>query len=310
MDIFNCPYLYLMKDKAGLPDIILNEVERELSNKFGESHTIDSVEALSGGSINSSYELVFQNEKRFFIKYNVDALYPEMFEKEANGLNLLRETATIRIPEVIFTGKAAQFSYLVLQMVKPGSISKTFFKDLGIGLAQMHNNSSKLFGLNHNNYIGSISQLNTQKNNFSDFFIEMRLEPLAQKAIKAGLLPGKIHEGLEILYSKLDNLIPRESPALLHGDLWSGNRLIGPDGNAWLIDPAIYYGHRETDLSMTLLFHGFDADFYRSYNEHFPLELGWKERVEIHNLYPLLVHLNLFGTNYLPQIMQVVGKYL
>lgn len=292
-----------------IPDSIKSELEKELSGIGGIARAITSSRPLSGGSINSAYEITTSDNKNYFLKYNLDSLYPGMFDAEKKGLNLLHATKEIRTPEVIISGKADQYAYLLLQMITPGSISKNFFRDLGNDLARLHQHTKPVFGLDHHNYIGSLRQTNTSFKSFSDFFINMRLEPLAQKAIRSGLLPAKVYEGLESLYMNIDNLIPTEPPALLHGDLWNGNKIIGPEGNAWLIDPAVYYGHRETDLAMTLLFGGFDTDFYNSYNETNPLALGWRERVDIHNLYPLLVHLNLFGTNYLPQIMQTISKF-
>jgi len=113
----------------------------------------------------------------------------------------------------------------------------------------------------------------------------------------------------EQLYVRLDELLPEEPPALLHGDLWSGNYMITQDGNACLIDPAAYYGHREVDIAMTTLFGGFDETFYTSYIEEYPLEKGWAQRLHIFNLYPLLIHLNLFGSGYLGSILSTIRKF-
>ena len=96
---------------------------------------------------------------------------------------------------------------------------------------------------------------------------------------------------------------------LFHGDLWSGNFLTDKTGNATLIDPAVYYGHREMDLGMTKLFGGFEAEFYAAYSEMFPLEAGFEKRVDIYNLYPLLVHVNLFGGDYIHQVQKILERY-
>ena len=111
------------------------------------------------------------------------------------------------------------------------------------------------------------------------------------------------------LSKRLTEIIPEEKPSLIHGDLWNGNFLVAADGSACLIDPAVYYGHREMDLAMTRLFGGFDADFYRGYEEEYPLEQGFESRVEIHNLYPLLVHVNLFGGGYIQQVKNFLLKF-
>jgi protein-ribulosamine 3-kinase len=96
---------------------------------------------------------------------------------------------------------------------------------------------------------------------------------------------------------------------LLHGDLWSGNFLCGHNGDPVLIDPAVYFGHREMDIAMTKLFGGFDDTFYTAYNEERPMEGGWEERVDPCNLYPLLVHVNLFGGGYAAQVQQILKRF-
>ena len=111
------------------------------------------------------------------------------------------------------------------------------------------------------------------------------------------------------LNERLSDLMPKEKPALLHGDLWNGNFLVNSEGSAALIDPAVYYGHREMDLAMTRLFGGFDPEFYRSYETEFPLQKGFDSRMELHHLYPLLVHANIFGGEYVQQVEQILRKY-
>jgi protein-ribulosamine 3-kinase len=292
-----------------IPKEIIEELERIFPQKDDGTQSIISSKPLSGGSINKSFEIKFRGGQKYFLKYNLSDRYPAMFSTEVKGLNILRDSRAVKIPQVLCNGTAGSYSYLVLQMITPGKISNSFFKNLGEGLANLHKHTNPLFGLDHNNYIGSIPQKNTLTKNFSDFFINSRLEPLAKKASIEELLPASVYDALNKLYTKIDYLIPQEPPSLLHGDLWSGNRIIGPNGHAWLIDPAVYYGHREADIAMTRLFGGFDNDFYSAYNSSHPLTLGWQERVDLHNLYPLLVHLNLFGKSYLPQITQIINKF-
>ena len=124
-----------------------------------------------------------------------------------------------------------------------------------------------------------------------------------------GLIDAHIQKKFDLLFNKLEELVPDESPALLHGDLWSGNFMTNSDGDASIFDPAIYYGHRETELAFTQLFGGFSPEFYHYYDAEFPLESGFDERVDIHNLYPLLVHVNLFGSSYLSGIIQTLKKF-
>ena len=103
--------------------------------------------------------------------------------------------------------------------------------------------------------------------------------------------------------------MPEEQPALLHGDLWSGNLIVDDKGQPCLIDPAVHFGHREADLAMTRLFGGFQEKFYDAYQEAFPLGPDFEERVELFNLYPLMVHVNLFGGSYIHSVDNVLRKY-
>ncbi len=116
-------------------------------------------------------------------------------------------------------------------------------------------------------------------------------------------------QALSRFYAKLDELFPKESPALLHGDLWSGNFMVSEKGLAVIIDPAVYYGHREMDLAMSQLFGGFDASFYEAYQRNFPLENGWQQRLDYCNLYPLMVHVNLFGGSYLESVKRILVRF-
>ena len=133
--------------------------------------------------------------------------------------------------------------------------------------------------------------------------------PQMQIAIDKNLLPASTGEDILKLCKKLDELFEDEKSALLHGDLWNGNRLFDEIGNPVLIDPAVYFGSRHMDLAMTTLFGGFDTAFYESYHNHFPLPANHKKLWEVCNLYPLLVHVNLFGSSYLPAVNSIINKY-
>ena len=136
-----------------------------------------------------------------------------------------------------------------------------------------------------------------------------RLDKQVRLALRNGLLDASAEKLFEKLYVTLDEILPEEPPHLVHGDLWSGNFIVSEEGKACLIDPAVYYGNREVDLAMSTLFGGFSPEFYSSYNEEFPLLEGWKERLDIYNLYPLLIHLNLFGSSYLGSILSVLRRF-
>ena len=282
---------------------IISIVEEHLSEAITGSRFV------SGGSINIAYELQTSGGK-YFLKVNHKALYPGMFAAEAKGLLLLSQTNTVKVPVIVLQGDAGIESFLLLAWVDAKRGSPQATQNLGAQLAQVHSNTAAEFGLDHNNYIGSLQQSNKKHAKWSDFFIQERLQPMVSLAIDKRLLEYADAGDFEKLYAKLPELFEEEAPALLHGDLWSGNYLTTPTGEPYLIDPAVYYGHREVDLAMTTLFGGFSNEFYTDYNEAFPLAKGWQQRTDLWNLYPLLVHLNLFGAGYLGRVRDALNSYL
>lgn len=249
------------------------------------------------------------NHGDFCLKFNLGSKYPGMFSAEANGLKKLKEAGEIKVPDVIVTGSSGQYDFLLLEFIHGGKSDRDLMEEFGRSLARLHRHSENFFGGDSDNYMGALPQSNRKHDDWSSFFIEERLEKQVQLARSFGYLKEGIYQSFQRLYSKLESLFPKENPALLHGDLWNGNWMVDTTGKACLIDPAVYYGHREIDLAMTLLFGGFDPSFYFAYHQEFPLEKEWRMRCDICNLYPLLVHLNLFGTGYLGQIEAIVRKF-
>jgi fructosamine-3-kinase len=198
---------------------------------------------------------------------------------------------------------------LILEYIDPGNPAKNYWETLGQALAVLHSHTQPKFGLQFNNYIGSLPQSNTLTASGISFFFEQRLLPQAGMALYKGLLAKQAYDALFRLYDRLPQIFPHERPALLHGDLWSGNVMVTETGQPALIDPAVYYGFRESDLAFTKLFGGFDQRFYSAYNEAFPLEDGFDDRVAIYNLYPLLVHVNLFGSGYVSGVERVLKQF-
>jgi len=233
-----------------------------------------------------------------------------MFLAEAEGLKLLGQAGAVRVPSVIAHGAAGMEQFLLLEWIDRGQ-TDTFTQGLlGRQLAGLHGHSHKSFGLEYDNYIGSLPQKNTFCSFWTDFYVSQRLQPQLQSAVDKGLVSSVLKNEFENLFKRLDKLYPPEKPALIHGDLWSGNYVVSLSGEPVLIDPAVSYGHREADIAMTTLFGGFTKEFYQSYNESFPLEAQWEERLDLWNLYPLLVHVNLFGSGYLGSLQQALRKYL
>ncbi len=157
--------------------------------------------------------------------------------------------------------------------------------------------------------MGSLPQYNDPAAEWPGFFIRQRLEPQVRLAFGKFLLDKAALRSFESLCREIPAIFPPEPPALLHGDLWSGNFLFGQEGQPVLIDPAVYYGHRSMDLAMTGLFGGFDEEFYASYHYHYPLPSNYKEQWPVANLYPLLIHLNLFGAGYLGEIIETLKRF-
>jgi len=282
-----------------IPEHIKSVIELKLDDKIVSSRI------QSGGDINHASIVEMSKSDSYFLKWNGSA--PEhMFETESKGLKMLSGANTdLIIPEVVEVGK----NFLLLSLLVPGSGNSDSAYDFGTGLAKLHQHSADTFGLDHDNFIGKLPQNNHQHQNWADFFVSERIEP----QIELGIQSGKFESGLipivNAFHKAVQNLFPNEQPALLHGDLWSGNYMFTKDGAASIYDPAVYYGHREMDIAMTRLFGGFSSDFYKGYNSEYPLADGFEERIELCNLYPILVHANLFGGGYIQRAKEILGQY-
>ena len=287
---------------------IYKSIEELLSLHFNEKIDINSHSYVSGGSINKALKLDTKKGV-FFVKANSKTSFPEMFKKEVQGLNYLRKTDTFQIPEVITYGDIGDNSFLVLDYLESGSMSSNFWDSFAYKLSKLHRNTSDYFGLDHDNYIGSLTQINDTRDSWKEFFIDNRLDVQLKLARDSAFFDRSVVKSFERFYNRIDEIFPIESASLLHGDLWSGNFMVGEDGTPILIDPAVYFGHREMDLAMSQLFGGFDDELYTAYNKYYPLELGWQKRMNYCNLYPLLVHVNLFGQSYVNSVKSIVSNF-
>lgn len=288
---------------SSIPSPVADAVARET----GASLT--GFSPASGGCINNGGQVV-TSAGHYFLKWNDGTRYPRMFETEAKGLALLAGPSALRVPRVITAGAAASYQFLLMEYVESGRRSLDYWENFGRGLALIHRQSAPAFGLDHDNYIGSLPQRNRQHSSWTEFFINARLEPQLKLALQAKALEASASRKFAQLFSRLPELLPGEPPSLLHGDLWGGNLMTTSSGQPCLIDPAVYYGHREVDLAMTQLFGGFDPVFFHAYDDAFPLLPGYEERLALYNLYPLLVHVNLFGGGYAGQVMSVLNRFL
>jgi fructosamine-3-kinase len=267
---------------------------------------------ISGGDINDACALRLEDGRRFFLKSNVRAP-ASMFPAEARGLGWLAEARALRVPEVVAVsaGIEGEPSYLVLELLESGRRQRDFDERLGRGLARLHRHGAPCFGLEHDNFIGSLPQQNRAHETWPEFLWLERLEPQLALAVQSGRASSRLRAGFERLSARLSELVgPPEPPARLHGDLWGGNLHVDEQGAPVLIDPAVYGGHREVDLAMMRLFGGFGEAVFRAYEAEHPLAAGHAERVGLYQLYPLMVHVNLFGGSYAQSVEHGLARYV
>lgn len=274
---------------------------------FFPEKKIQNIQQTYGGSINQTFVISFLNGEKYFIKLN-NIQNKDNYIQEAFNLQYLSKKSSLRVPAVINLLEKTNFVALVLEYLEKKPEGDDFYFLFGRGLAELHKNSNDFFGWFQNNYIGSLIQSNKKIKKWSDFFVTERLEPLVKKCFDAFLLSKTDILSFENLYAKLDDIFPLEVPALLHGDLWTGN-FMNTIWGAVIFDPASYYGHREMDIAMLNLFGTMPPSFYEGYHSVYPLEKDFSSRINICNLYPLLVHAVLFGSSYIYDIKAIIKKF-
>ncbi len=280
---------------------------------YGNSVSAAGRQKVSGGDINEAFIIRLSDGKKVFLKENTKENL-DFFSAEVEGLAAIATTKTLCVPEVYSYGTYADRSFLLMECLEQGRMSKRFWETFGYALADMHEAdtavllSEKKYGFTKDNYIGAGFQKNMVKDSWIEFFRDCRIMPQLDRAREA-LFPEDIRQ-IERLMDHLDKyLIEPPHPSLLHGDLWSGNFMVGPDGEAWLIDPAVYVGCAEADIAMTELFGGFSGEFYASYRESGLIQYGYEDRRDIYNLYHMLNHLNLFGGSYLYAVKRIIDRF-
>jgi fructosamine-3-kinase len=290
-----------------IPDPVLRGVVEILQTAGKEPGSLRFTPT-GGGCINHGGRLRSAQDD-FFLKWNYAGRFPGMFDAEAKGLALLLGTGVLRIPRVVGTGIRDDYQFIVMEFISPAAKVRGYWRLLGIQLAALHRTSWHQYGLDHDNYMGSLPQENTPSHEWVSFFIERRLQPQLKSGMDAGRIGPDVAAQFDALYKRLPDILSEEPPSLVHGDLWNGNVIVDDSGHPCLIDPAVYYGHREVDLAMTELFGGFERDFYEAYQEAFPTQPGLDERLGIYKLYPLLVHVNLFGGGYLSEVRSILRRF-
>lgn len=272
-------------------------------------NTIESVlnESVTG-TVSGTGRIVTESGREYFLKSGAPG---RAYRCEANGLQELKRAEAVRTPRIIAVGE----DYLLTEYIAPGSRPAGFFAGFGRKLAQLHRFRATQYGFYENNFIGATPQMNipseAEKTAWPVFFLAKRLLPQYELAVRNGF----VTPALEARFRRLETMVGEilgdsdEPPVLLHGDLWAGNFLCDGRGEPVLIDPAVYYGHREADLAMTRLFGGFPSEFYEAYERHYPLAEGWQYREKLYRLYHVLNHLNLFGTGYLSEAVSLIDYY-
>jgi protein-ribulosamine 3-kinase len=271
------------------------------SNGLG---AINQLVPVGGGCVNNTTRIYLEQGSSVLLKQQ-DSPPTDFFEAEKTGLAALNQVQALRVPRVIH----CETNFLLLEDLGQGTPSTNYWETLGTGLAELHKKTQTSFGFVANNYCGSTSQINTPTHDGHEFFARYRILTLMKTAFNQGQLDTSDIRLIEILASKLSQWIPEQASVLIHGDLWSGNIHCDQYGNPALIDPAAYWGWAEAELAMTLLFGGFNKDFYTSYEHASSIANDWRDRAPLYNLYHLLNHLVLFGGSYLEQVRASVRRY-
>lgn len=283
------------------------ELQQRIEQLTGREFVICDRTPISGGSINQAYRLS-DGQQDYFLKLNA-ASQLAMFEAEAAGLQAMHKTQTLRVPQPLGSGIIGEQSYLVLEWIPLGPGDPQSWRVMGQQLAAMHRHTSAQgWGWPQNNTIGSTPQLNDWMADWPQFYAKQRLGYQLQLAQRRG---GHFAQAADLV-AKIPQLLAEHQPlpALVHGDLWSGNAAFSRSGQPIIFDPAVYFGDREVDIAMTQLFGGFPTAFYQGYQETWPLEQGYEQRQVLYNLYHILNHFNLFGGSYAAQAQGMIGQLL
>jgi fructosamine-3-kinase len=268
---------------------------------------------VGGGDINEAFRVRLADGREAFVKTRREAIAGE-YAAEAAGLAWLAEPGLLRTPAVMEVDEA----YLALEWIEPGAVSSLGAEELGRGLAGTHRAGAEDFGAppalrGGDTGFGSLRLPNGPAADWPSFYAEQRLLPLLAMARERGAISASAGRAVESVCERIGELCgPSEPPARLHGDLWSGNVMADGEGRAWLIDPSAYGGHREVDLAMLRLFGGWagtQSRIFDAYEEAWPLAEGWRDRVELYQLLPMLVHALLFGGSYRAGAERIAMSY-
>lgn len=290
---------------AHLPASLRSVLERELGVSVDDSVQV-------GGGCISQATRIETDGGSYFVKWGSGHV-ARTFEVEAAGLRRLDGADTgLHIPDVLAVdaGSGDRPGFLLMEWIETGEKSGSFWADLGRHLADLHRSEGAEYGFEVDNYIGRLPQVNDPCSSWPEFFAERRLQMQIQMAKEKGRWNDRWDQYSGRLLDRIDGWLPEDpTPSILHGDLWSGNVMADRDGRGVLIDPAVYFGHREAELAFTELFGGFEPSFYGAYREAWPMEPGYEQRRDIYNLYHLINHLNHFGAGYADSVESLLRRY-
>ena len=283
------------------------QIIEEILEEVNPSLKLKEYEELRGGSVNTAVK-VKANSEVFVIKYNHKEFH-ENFQSEVNNLELIENSKTINTPKIYKHGTTQNHSFLALEYIKEAPVSVHSIRYLAEKMAAFHSVISDQCGLEYNNFIGPFEQNNETEQHWFRFFLEKRIKPMVRKSMQNDLLDNSMYKDFESFqfYKQVETLLTSDGNVLLHGDFWNGN-VIYTEREAYLIDPSCYYGSREVDMAFSNLFGGFHPMFYDIYESLLPYQKEYEKRFNVYNIYPLLVHLNLFGDKYLKDIEIALKK--
>jgi len=277
------------------------------SAELALNDTFTSMSTVGGGDFAQSYCAQLASGLTVFIKTHANPP-PGFFTTEANGLGMLRDTGTVNIPDVLAVSDDPP--YLVLEWIDVGNYPDADDSELGAALAALHKKPFECFGRPDECTTGSLAVPNKPTLDWVNFYSQQRLLPLTDIAEQRNALHPQAIAGVREIASRLSEWQVNEPPSLLHGDLWAGNRVVDTAGKSWLIDPATHGGSREFDIAMMALFGGYDRSCIEAYHEVYPLQDGWLERIQLHQLAPNIVHAIKFGDAYANSVMHSVKALL
>lgn len=262
---------------------------------------------VSGGDVADAFKVSLADGRTVFAKTKADAPR-DFFSIEAAGLRWLSEPDVASVAEVVAVADEEP-ACLILTWIEPAAGRHALDeRRFGTELAMLHRSGAPHFGREDGQPTGSLRVPNDRCDTWAEFYGSQRLRPLAEIASQRNSLSTSAISGLVGVADRLDEFGDEEVPARLHGDLWSGNRVVDVDGRSWLIDPAAHGGHREFDLAMMRLFGGFSQECFDAYEEVHPLNDGWQDRMPLHHLAPLAVHAIKFAGPYVSAVDAVLAK--